>query len=262
MSALDIVVVSYNSETELRRNWLGKSWKPDVNVYVVDNSSTDGSVAVAREFATDVASMPNRGLSVANNVGFSLGEAPYVLFCNPDVEIEQDQADALVARLEAESCLVSARLLNPDGTRQPNARRFPTVPRQLANRGLGRRARRAEYLWGDVQGLAPTDWFLGACVGVRRKDLVRLGGWPNQYFLYFEDVALCREAWRQHLPVYVDNDVEIHHAWRQGSRVVSRSAVRHLRSAVTFYVENPSLVWPRQRPGQVPTVEIVPGFDT
>lgn len=253
-SDVDLVVVSYNSADHLRALWATKTWAPGVSVYVVDNSSADDSADVAKQFAVEVAVIPNRGLSIANNVGASFGTAPYVVFCNPDLDIDQDAVDALVAHLRRESCLVTGRLVNPDGSPQPNARRFPTVRRQLASRGLGRALYRDDYLWGPTDGTARTDWFVGACLGVRRRDLIRLGGWPNQYFLYFEDVALCREAWRQQLPVYIDNDITIGHAWSRGSRTISRSAARHARSALRFYAENPRLIWPSARAGLVEPV--------
>jgi N-acetylglucosaminyl-diphospho-decaprenol L-rhamnosyltransferase len=244
----DIVLVSHNSVSDLADYWLHRDYPGWLHLVIVENGFARWPPESQGPGVTTVRT-PNRGLAAANNVGAAQGQAPYLLFCNPDVRIDVEDLPVLQAVLDERGGLVAPRLVSEFGVQQGNGRAFPSPAAQLANRlpfdrgPLGRlkRGYADPVLEGEV---AEVDWLIGACIAVRRADLQILGGWDERFFLYFEDTDLCLRAGRSGLPVSVVTTLTWTHSWASSSRRwFSRAWRRHVRSAVTFYRRYPHLVW-------------------
>jgi N-acetylglucosaminyl-diphospho-decaprenol L-rhamnosyltransferase len=180
-------------------------------VVVVDNASHDDSLATLRDRRPDVAILDtgaNLGYAAAANRGIGATTGPVVAVCNPDLRVEPGTAAALVGRLEAEPDLgaVGPRVVEPDGTLYPSARRLPTTLDAAGHGALGRVwprnpfTRRYRELDADPAKPRDVDWVSGAAVWLRRAALEQVGGWDERYFMYVEDVDLCwrlrRAGWR------------------------------------------------------------------
>ncbi len=187
---LGVVVVSYGSSELLRRTLAPAGLPgPDVSVVVVDNLSTAAERAAVRELGAasgwHVVAMPdNRGFGAACNAGVAaareLGCSTF-LFLNPDAVI----TPAVVAELRAQSLrepmsLISPRLLTSDG-----AVAFLAARTDLRDGRVRRRPAAAGPRTTD-----PGDWLCGACVVVHDELFSRIGGYDEDYFLYWEDVDL------------------------------------------------------------------------
>lgn len=232
---LDVVIVSYNSKNELAEMWLDHDLEDHAYVVVVDNGSADDSVDLAKRFANKVVLNQNEGLSKANNRGAAVGSADYVLFCNPDVRISRADALKLCAKVDETNGLVAPRLVGRDGLDQPNARSFPSPLRQLAHRVRPQGSVSTRYLWPNQ-----VDWVTGAAIAMRRSHFDAIGGWPDDIFLYFEDVEICFRAHEKGIPVTVAEDVRVTHNWAKDSgRLLSRALRRHIGSAVKYYIAHP-----------------------
>jgi len=209
--AVSVVLVNYNTGTELRRtlqsiaNDLASTcWE----ALVVDNASSDGSGAIAEEFGARVRLIRN-----ATNVGFGRGinqavaatAAPLVLIINPDCQLIAGAVTTLAEEMEqyADCALVGPRMLDPDGSVQGSARGDPDMLTGLFGRtALFRRllpnsdaAQRNVVTARALQNGEPSvivDWVSGACMLVRRQALAAVGGFDERYFLYWEDADLCR----------------------------------------------------------------------
>jgi glycosyltransferase involved in cell wall biosynthesis len=136
---------------------------------VVDNGSTDGSGAIAREHGAVVVSEPRRGFGAACAAGLAAADASVVAFCDADASLDPAEVPAVVApvaRGDADLVL---------GARRPSGRGAWPAHARFANRYLARRIRRAT-------GVAVSD--LGPLRAARRDALVGLGvadrrfGWP------------------------------------------------------------------------------------
>ena len=196
--AIDIVVVSYRSERTLRACVGPLAHVDGMHVFAVDNASGDGSLdSIADLPVTSIALDENRGFSHGNNVGIRAGDAPLVLFLNPDARIEPDALRRLARVLDDERVGAAApKIVDDDGSLHFSQRRFPTLRATYA------RALFLHRLFPDVEELVrdpaayeqpgSPDWVSGACVLVRRSLLERLGGWDESFFLYAEDIDLCR----------------------------------------------------------------------
>ena len=172
-------------------------------VVVVDNGSSDGSAAAVARSLPAV-----KVLHPGANLGIAATHAPVVAVCNPDLEVEDGAAGALVPRLAAEADLgaVGPLIRNTDGTIYPSARSDPRVRDAVGHGLLGfvwrtnPFTRRYRQLDADPSRPRDVDWVSGAAVWLRRDALDTVGGWDERYFMYVEDVDLCwqlrRRGWR------------------------------------------------------------------
>ena len=202
MAMTDVVVVSYNSRTHLRDSVVRLVDLPDVNVIVVDNASTDGSLETVSDLSvTAVPRATNAGFAAGCNEGWRAGEAPYVLFLNPDATLDERSLSTLVSALQADESLgaVAPRIEHPDGSLAWSQRRFPRLRSTYAQALFLHRVFPREP-WADemIREASAYDrsrvpeWVSGACMLVRRTALEALEGWDEGFFLYCEDIDLCR----------------------------------------------------------------------
>lgn len=202
MTEVDVVVVSYNSEKHLRACVAPLAGLPDVRVTVVDSASADAGLEQVRDLPVDtIALRHNRGFAHACNAGWPKGSAPFVLFLNPDATIDEASLRRLVdtARTSPRVGAVAPRILETDGTVDFSLRRFPrlrsTYAQALFLHRIFPRAAWTDELVRDREAYeraGSPDWVSGACVLVRRRVLEQLGGLDDGFFLYCEDLDLCR----------------------------------------------------------------------
>jgi N-acetylglucosaminyl-diphospho-decaprenol L-rhamnosyltransferase len=157
-----------------------------VPAIVVDNASADESRAVAlRHGARLIANARNEGYGRGNNIGVRAAGTEFVLILNPDIVLEAGAAAALLAaaRRFPDAGLLAPRIVEPDG-------RFFFQPRSLL----------APYLQNPAgklslpQGECCVPFLSGACLLVRRALFLRLGGFDDHIFLFYEDDDLCRRV--------------------------------------------------------------------
>ncbi len=203
MSArVDTVIVSYNSKDTLLSCVQPLLATPDVSVIVVDNASPDDSLDVLEGLPVQaIQSGRNGGFGFGCNLGAAAGDAPYLLFLNPDARIQPADLRQLVAVLEAEPAvsLVAPRALDGTGALLPSQRRDMSVrtiwAQALFVHRLLPRARWANEVDRDPAAYARAgnpDWVSGACMLVRRQAFQSIGGFDERFFLYCEDKDLCR----------------------------------------------------------------------
>jgi hypothetical protein len=207
---VSVVIVSYNSRevlpaclNSLREHTAGVPYE----AIVVDNASTDGTAdLVARDYpwVRLIRRPSNAGLSAAVNEGVAASFGTYIAQLNPDIRIAQDVLAPLAAYLREhpDVAIAAPRLLNDDGTLQLSCRSFPGYSTALFSRYslltrlLPGNRYSARYLMSDADhGVTrDVDWVSGAALMLPRAVFDRLGGWDAGFFLFSEDVDLCRRA--------------------------------------------------------------------
>lgn len=253
-----LVTVTYNSAHALRRYWSGVELPADACWVVVDNASTDDSVAAARELGATVVELEaNRGFGAANNVGFTATDAAYVCFVNPDVRPDLGDLCALEAALDARpGRLVAPQLLNDDGTAQPNGRGAAYLTDKVVHRLRPEAVRARYWLLADQGQTRRVSWLTGAVVAGRREWLEALGPWDEDFFVYFEDCDLAERNRRAGGESLVLGDLRWTHGWKRESAGFRSAAWRYeLASSARFYSRYPSLIAPLRRgaaPAAVP----------
>lgn len=238
-----VVTVTHNSAATIRRCWTAPR-RSGVEWVVVDNASTDDSVAAARSAGADtVIELPeNRGFSAGNNVGMAAAGGDLILFANPDLRADFDGLEHLERRLDAGDGLVAPQLLNPDGSPQPNGRGFPTLANKVRNRTTAQDHARYRILAAPGQ-VVPVCFVMGAAVAASRSFLDSLGGWDEGFFVYYEDSDLGLRSWLAGGRVEVVGDVRWQHDWaRETLRLSLRPWLFEVRSMTRFYRKYPSLL--------------------
>jgi N-acetylglucosaminyl-diphospho-decaprenol L-rhamnosyltransferase len=169
---------------------------------VVDNGSTDGTVAFVRDRfpAVRLVEQENRGLAAGWNRGISETTGAYVLILNADAWALGDAIERLAEFADAHprAAVVGPRLRYPDGRLQPSVRGFPT-PWRLATEYLFLRklaprsqALNAFYAGGfDYAHVREADFVMGAVMLARRTAIDEVGLLDEDFFLFSEETDWC-----------------------------------------------------------------------
>ncbi len=206
MTAVDVIIVTYNSAGTIESALEPLAGAPSVRLIVVDNASSDRTVDALRGLPVDtIALEQNGGFAHGCNVGWRAGDAPYVLFLNPDARIAPDAVAALAAELDRDERVgaVAPRIEEPDGSLDYSLRRSPRLRSSFAQ-ALFLHRLFPEATWADEVIRDPAeyeqphavDWVSGACFAVRRDVLQELGGLDESFFHYSEDVDICERIRR------------------------------------------------------------------
>lgn len=221
-----IIIVNYNGKALLGacvKSLQAQSSSHSFEIIVVDNASTDGSVAyLSTDFPT-VKVFPqehNTGFGHANNLGASVARGEYLIFLNADTEVEPTWLFELlaVARSNPTIAAVSPRvyLYATKGKQQKVQNAGILVLKQgyATDRGVMYRNGVSDYEYDSAFYDQPTN--LPACCGVSmavRKDaFISVGGFDPDYFMYYEDVDLSlRLRQRGAVCAYAPKAIVWHH---------------------------------------------------
>jgi N-acetylglucosaminyl-diphospho-decaprenol L-rhamnosyltransferase len=186
--SVDTVIVNFRTK-ELTLDAVNSViLEPETNsVIVIDNASGDDAVEwlqaeLAGSKARILASDKNLGFGGGNNVGVREATAEYVFLLNSDAYIKPGALGALIRCLEDPTVGVAGPIIYlPDGSTQTDAMGIFPTPWAI--------------LTGETklvcESLAP-DWVTGAAMMVRRAEFLELGGFDEEFFMYLEDVDLCK----------------------------------------------------------------------
>jgi len=243
MPAVDIVVVTYNSRSHVRSAVAQLAEIPDFHVIVVDSASSDGTLDSVSDLPlTAIGLDQNRGFGHACNVGWRRGEAPFVLFLNPDAVIDEGSVRRLIEAAETDPRVgvAAPRIVDSQGELDFSLRRFPRLRSTYAQAFFLHRVLPAADWTDEVLRAADAyerpwapDWVSGACLLVPRRVLERLAGFDEDFFMYCEDIDLCRRVWDLDLVVtFVPDSVAVHEGGRSLPRamllpVLAASRVRY-----------------------------------
>jgi N-acetylglucosaminyl-diphospho-decaprenol L-rhamnosyltransferase len=240
------VVVNYNARDYLLE--CVRSLRADGvdEIVVVDNASSDGSLAAVAALDAEVVRVPtggNLGFGSAANRGLAVARGEYAAVLNPDVVVESGTMKALAAALDADPGLgaVAPRVDNPDGTLYPSVRAFPSMSDAIGHAFLGfvvpgnRFSRRYRMLDWDHARASDVDWASGTCLMLRTAALGDQAHFDESYFMYVEDVDLCwrlRDAgWRV---AYEPAGRVVHTVGASSELAPYRMILAHHRSLLRF----------------------------
>jgi N-acetylglucosaminyl-diphospho-decaprenol L-rhamnosyltransferase len=177
------IVVTFDSAHALPE-CLGALRADGVPMIVLDNASTDDTAAIAEGQGARVIRNPrNEGYGRANNIGARAVATEFVLVVNPDCIVESGAVAALVdaARRYPDAALFAPQIVEPSG-------RVFYQPRSLLSPYLHNPGGKLVL----PEGEACTPFLSGACFLVRRDVFLKLGGFDENIFLFYEDDDLCR----------------------------------------------------------------------
>jgi hypothetical protein len=267
-SLISVIVVSFNTRDILRaclQRLFSVAEGLHLQVIVVDNASRDASAdMVAQEFPDIclIRSGINLGFAAANNQGFLQAKGDYVLLLNPDALLEPEALQLALSRMEADSSIGmgGGLLLGKDGQREPSARLFPSLLNELLMlSGLAARYPKSRFFgrfdrtWDDSGQATAADWVPGAFALMRREALDQVGPFDERFFLYYEEVDLCRRFHAQGWKIMYWPDVVIRHWGGESSKTVENQDFSSSGSQLTLWRMRSELLYYRKHHGALTT---------
>jgi GT2 family glycosyltransferase len=225
-AALSLIIVNYFSEVALAGCLRSIAEQAEeVEVVVVDNGSRPelrAPLQIAHPTLRWEAMPENLGFAAACNHGARLAASDGLLFLNPDTVVLPGSLSSLVRALASEvfsEAILGCRLLDRDGSVQPSCRRFPSWRtfvsgrQSLLTRCFPGNPWSSDYLMSDFdhRTLCRVDWVSGAALALTRRCFERLGGFDPTFFLYFEDVDMCRRASQLGMRTYYFPEALVEH---------------------------------------------------
>ena len=252
---LAVVIVNYGhwqETSELVRQLHGAACtrRGTAEVVVVDNHSSPHSLGARLRRLPGISLRrwgSNRGFARAANEGCRLSAGDWCLLLNPDVSVTPDFLDRVLALTDQLSAqdpragIVGFQLRNADGSLQLSSGFFPSLFGTLA--GLARPRTRRKYRQLPVRHRSRTCWVTGCCLLVRRACWQQLGGFDEDFFLYYEDVDLCRRARAHGWSVWYEPALQVVHHRPLHSRAVPPYLRLVTRHALLTYADRHWPTW-------------------
>jgi N-acetylglucosaminyl-diphospho-decaprenol L-rhamnosyltransferase len=213
----------------------------ELRVVVVDNASGDApEVAdIVRangwvSWITVIEAPRNGGFAYGNNLGFAYacqnGAPDYLHLLNPDTRVTPGAIAALIEFLEShpDAGIAGSSFENSDGTKWPIAFRFPSLLSEIDNGLRLGIVSRMLSRWTVARTMSceaqPIDWGAGASMMIRRSLLESIGGFDENFFLYFEETEFCWRAKRAGVSMWYVPRSRVVHIAGQSTKVTERRA--------------------------------------
>lgn len=194
----EIIIVD-NDSKEKSRDFLEELRQSENNQDKLDSGSQSSN-----RHLRIIYSPRNCGFASGHNLGLAASSGRYVLILNPDIVVLNEAILKMRQFMEAhqEIAILGPGLLNPDRTWQYSCHSFPKFWTPLFTRTalgktkLGKKELiRYNMLDYNHQESRMVDCLFGAALMIRKDFLDKTRGFNEKYFLYYEDIDLCRQAW-------------------------------------------------------------------
>ena len=238
MTDLSIVIVSYKGWDRLRKcldaldSFSGNNFKTEV--IIVDNRSDDGTILKAetryskfRIIQNDI----NGGFANGSNLGAKNADGEYVLFLNPDTVATESAIEKLLnmAKLNPGFGIVSCRQVNEKGKESLASGEFPSIYnltgfqraifRHRAPHTAQRREAKIPLQVHSTPDISYPDWVSGSVIMIKHETFDELGGFDEDFWMYSEDVDLCRRIRNAGGEIASCSNITIEHNHGGSSRV-------------------------------------------
>jgi hypothetical protein len=261
---LSVVIVSFKTREVLRECLEALERESEglrVEILIVDNNSSDGSPEMVETDFPHVRlfrSKVNLGFGAANNVALEVTQGRYVVLLNSDAFLRPGSLRLAVKHMDErpEAGLGGARLVGRDDSWQPSARMFPSLKTDffvytgLASRfPKSRLFGRFDRTWADQSQPAIVDWVPGAFSIIRADALAKVGFFDPVFFLYAEEVDLCRRIQQAGYEIWYWPDIVVVHIGGESSRQVKSLEMSTTGAQLVLWRMRSTLLYYRKHHG-------------
>lgn len=253
-----VIIPNYNTSDLLCRclaSLRAQRGAPPMQIFVVDNASTDDSVACVRKEFPEVhllESEHNGGFAYAVNLGLRAAQNgaqwqpdDYVLVLNSDTELPPDALERMLAFMEVhpEAGVAGPKLVLPDGRLDRAARRAFPSPEVAFYRLFGlsalfprsRRFGRYNLTYLDPDITTEVDSVCGAFMLVRARVVDEVGPLDEAFFMYGEDLDWAYRIKQRGWKIYYYPEVVVRHCKRASSRQIPEATLRAFYDAMRIF---------------------------
>ncbi|MEK9166046.1 MAG: glycosyltransferase family 2 protein [Patescibacteria group bacterium] len=258
---LTISIVNYNTKDLVKqcvKNIINSNISLDYEIIIADNNSSDGSSELfSKEILPHskrvklIKFRDNRGFGAGHNLSLQKSNAKYALIINPDIVTLNNAISSLYKFMEKEpKCgIAGPKLIYPDLTVQPSCHTWPKFITPLYRRtplsrtawGL-KKTKHYDMIDYDHKELKKVDWLVGACLMIRKTVWDKIQGFDERYFLYCEDIDICRKCWNAKFEVwYIPEAKMIHYHKRLSAQkkwwqfMFNKSSRTHIQSHLKYF---------------------------
>ena len=206
---------------------------PGLKVIITENVP-DGEPLRLSQVSHEVEIIRNsepKGFGANHNAAFARCRSELFCVVNPDIRLPADPFGALSSTLRARRAGVAGPLVRSEqGSVEDSARRYPTFA-SLARKAISK-GTKPDYTID--QGAIEVDWVAGMFMLFTSESYRALGGFDERYFLYYEDVDICRRLRSRGYKVVYEPAVSVIHEARRASRRDPRLMRIHAASALRY----------------------------
>ena len=225
MEDLSIVIVNYKTweNLSLCLESILKQSEIEIKVIVVDNNSKDNQISFFKQkydWVHWIENSQNFGFAKACNIGASFIKSKWSLFLNPDTILESNSMSSLIkyCDINSEHRIIGIKQFDQN---KNHTNSFGIFLNFWSLSGIMRyliRIIKGSYRSMNLKEIAHPDWISGSFVLIRKKDFNFLNGWDENYWMYYEDMDLCKRAEKFNLKVSLLNNWSCTHFHGGSSR--------------------------------------------
>ena len=250
MKYISIILINYNSSKFIYKCLDSVEMIRDNHLHeviIVDNSSTDNSMNLIRENFSKfrlIYSKKNLGFGRANNLAFKQSQGKYLLFLNTDTILTESTPKILSDYLDQnhDIAVISPRITFKDGSYQLSFGNLPNLAVELFDKvkyGLDNKwhsffSNLYDRKYSKVQEVG---WVTGACLMMRRDVFEQIGGFDENFFMYFEDKDLCKRVKELGYKVVYYPETTIIHLLGGSSHGIKKSVNKYYRDSQLYYYQ-------------------------
>lgn len=241
------LVVYHNSKEDIKKvidSFLG--YKLDSLLFVVDNSEDDSLKELCNDLkVVYIFNHKNVGFGAAHNIAFERAyqlNSEYHFLLNPDVYFKPSTIEGLLQKAVSDSSigLLMPKIVYPNGDTQHLCKLIPTakdlilrrfIPSQTIKKQL---ENRYELRFFSYKEEAQIPILSGCFMMIRVSILKKVNGFDERFFMYLEDVDLCRRVGKLSKLVYYPK-VETVHNYEKGSYKNKKLLTYHIKSAIKYF---------------------------
>jgi len=243
MIEVSVIIVTYQSENDILpclKSVYEQTIDVEFEIIVIDNASTDNTLNVIKKDFSDIILFQNKsnlGFSIGNNRAVSKSRGKYLFFINPDTILVDNCINELLSIYKSENNvgIVGPEIRNSDGSLQLSTGYLPSIYTTLyelfglylifPNSYFGYRIIPEKSKETMLVG-----WVSGACFLVSKEYYEEIDGFDKNYFMYMEDVDLCRRMQLLKKSIVYTKSTEVVHLKAQSS-----NQNRHHSSISSYY---------------------------
>jgi GT2 family glycosyltransferase len=210
---ISIIIPNYKSErylnlcmNSLRAHLKGISHE----IIIVNNDSTPITSASMRADVKIIETNANSGFAKACNIGAKMAHGDVLFFLNPDTEITLGNITDLKEKLDDPTVgIVSPILTTAEGKKQAWSAGYDITLSAIILNNVG--FNRSNIFWNDGRLKTNPNWTSGAALAIKKALFKEIKGFDENFFMYFEDVDLCKRVRAEKLAVLILPSVQVKH---------------------------------------------------